>query len=354
MRAGRALTAESILLGAENCLDRRDLATALTGFDQAEASGADPDRCAAGRWMAFMLRGDFASAWCESDAIRRRGAPDPHRFWNGEDIRGRRLIVRCLHGFGDAVQFLRHAPALRQIAAEVIFEVPPRFVELARYFDGVDNVITWGEPASRPQWDVQMEVMELPYFFRTELNDLPLREKYLHLPDRVLHSVTQEMRDSTRPRVGVVWNAGQWNPSRAVPFSALAPLLESADCEFWSLQGPDAVAEGTSYDRHFLREVPGGRDSILMLAAVIAQLDLVLTVDTLAAHLAGALSTPAWVILQHAADWRWMTETARSPWYPSLRLFRQCRPGDWTGVVAEVQRSLGAWSHEFSARPIAS
>lgn len=356
MRAGRALAAESMLLGAEKCLDRRDLATAVEGFNRAEASGADPDRCAAGRWMAFMLRGDFASAWCESDAIRRHGAPDPHRFWNGEDMRGKRLIVRCLHGFGDAVQFLRYAPALRSLAAEVIYEVPPRFVELAQYFDGVDNVITWGDAAPRatPQWDVQMEVMELPYYFRTELNDLPILERYLHLPDRVLHSVAQEISDSTRPRVGVVWNAGEWNPSRSVPFSVLAPLLKSADCEFWSLQGPDALSNETNVSRHFLREVPGCRDNILMLAAVIAQLDLVLTVDTLAAHLAGALGIPAWVMLQHAADWRWMTQTARSPWYPSLHLFRQRQQGDWTGVVADVQHSLRAWSREFSARPIAS
>ena len=92
------------------------------------------------------------SAWRESDAIRRRGAPDPHRFWNGEDIRGKRVIVRCLHGFGDAVQFLRYAPALRALAANVMFEVAPRFVELARCFDGVDHVITWGEdaPVNRP------------------------------------------------------------------------------------------------------------------------------------------------------------------------------------------------------------
>jgi hypothetical protein len=356
MTAGRALTAESMLQDAENCLDRRELATALEGFNRAEASGADPDRCAAGRWMAFMLRGDFASAWRESDAIRRRGAPDPHRFWNDEDIRGKRLIVRCLHGLGDAVQFLRYAPALRQVAGNVIFEVPPRFVELAQCFDAVDKVITWGDPAARaiPAWDVQMEVMELPYFFRTELDDLPIRENYLHLPDRTLNAVAHEIRDSTRPRVGVVWNAGEWNPSRCVPFSALTPLLESADCDFWSLQGPDAISEETSLPRHFLRQVAGCRNSIITLAAVIAQLDLVLTVDTLAAHLAGALGIPAWVMLQYAADWRWMTNTARSPWYPSLRLFRQRQQGDWTGVVADVQHSLRAWSREFSGRPVAS
>jgi len=356
MTAGPPLAAESMLLDAEDCLDRRHLAAALEGFNRAEASGADADRCAAGRWMACMLRGDFASAWRESDAIRRRGAPDPHRFWNGEDIRGKRLIVRCLHGFGDAVQFIRHAPLLRDIASEVTYEVAPRFVELAERFAGVDNVITWGEGTARttPQWDVQIEVMELPYLFRTEQHDLPILERYLHLSDRVLDGVAREMGNTSRPRVGLVWNAGGWNPSRSVPVSALAPVLDSSDCEFWSLQGPDSASTESSFAPHQLREVAAGRGSILTLAAVIAQLDLVLTVDTLAAHLAGALGMPAWVMLQHAADWRWMTETARTPWYPSLRLFRQRRQGDWTGVVADVQRSMRAWSREFSARSIAT
>src|SRR4051794_37317355 len=108
--------AEKMLLDAEERLDARDLAAAVDKFYAAEALGADADRCSAGRWMTSMLRGDFASAWSESDAIRRRGTVDPHRFWNGEEIRGKRLMVRCLHGFGDAVQFLRYAPALQSLA----------------------------------------------------------------------------------------------------------------------------------------------------------------------------------------------------------------------------------------------
>jgi len=103
-----------------------------------------------------------------------------------------------------------------------------------------------------------------------------------------------------------------------------------------------------------LREAEGCRDSILILAAFISRLDLVLTVDTLAAHLAGALGVPAWVMLQYAADWRWMTASSRSPWYPSLRLFRQPRPNDWTSVVADIQRSLQTWSYGSNPRLVAS
>ena len=356
MSTGSEAIAEQLLLDAEECLDRRDLDIAMRGFDAAEWMGADANRCSAGRWMGAMLQGDFSSAWRESDAIRRRGAPDPHRFWNGEDIRGKRLIVRCLHGFGDAVQFLRYAPALRARAAEVIYEVAPRFAELARCFDGVDHVITWGEdaPERPPEWDVQMEVMELPYFFRTELRDLTVAERYLRIPERARTIAARDMGRSNKTRVGLVWSAGEWNPSRCVPFRALAPILESAELEFWNLEGSDESAEQPDASCEFLREASGCRNSVLTLGAVISQLDLVITVDTLAAHLAGALSVPAWVMLQYAADWRWMTSTSESPWYKSLRLFRQPRPGDWASVVGEVQASLRAWSSASGARLLAS
>jgi hypothetical protein len=356
MSTGPEVIAERLLLDAEASLKRCDLLAATRGFDAAEWRGADADRCAAGRWMAAMLQGDFASAWRESDAIRRRGAPDPHRFWNGEDIRGKRLMVRCLHGFGDAVQFLRYAPGLRARAADVIYEVAPRFVELARCFDGVDHVITWGKsaPDPGPEWDVQMEVMELPYVFRTEAHELPITEGYLRLPERVLAGVAKDMGRSDITRVGLVWNAGEWNPSRCVPFRVLSPLLESAGCEFWNLQGPEKSSERPNPSSRFLREAYGCRDGVLTLAGVISQLDLVITVDTLTAHLAGALGVPAWVMLQYAADWRWMTGTSESPWYPSLRLFRQPRRGDWESVVADLRRALADWLCASQARLLAS
>jgi hypothetical protein len=349
-------SAEATLREAEKLLDARDLVKALDIFNAAERQGADADRCAAGRWMVWMLRGEFASAWRSSDAIRRRGAPDPHRFWNGEDIVGKRLIVRCLHGFGDAVQFLRYAPALRGLAREVTFQVAPRFVELARCFDRVEQVITWDEEAPHPPpaWDVQMEVMELPYFFRTELRDLPVAERYLRLPEPAAGRVTKKMGQPNAARVGVVWSAGEWNLSRCVPYDLLAPFFELDDCEFWNLQGPDASAERPSRGSPVLREAEDCRNSIFALASVISQLDLVISVDTLAAHLAGALGVPAWVMLQHAADWRWMTGTARSPWYPSLRLFRQPRPGDWKAVVCDIQGALRAWPRPSSKRLVAS
>jgi hypothetical protein len=337
--------AEELLGQAEALLQERNLAAALHGFEAAEDAGADLAGCAGCRWLVHMLRDDFEAAWRESDRIRASGFPDPHRFWQGEEFAGKRLIVRCLHGFGDAVQFLRYAPALRERADRLIVEVPPALFELAAMFDGVDEVITWGEraPAQPPEWDVQMEINELPYVFRTIGSELPLSVSYL----RLRRAVKQESRPVARKqeslRVGVVWGSGDWNASRSVPLDLLRGALRTPGCEFWNLQGGAQRQEWSGVqDCGQLHAAAVCESSIPHLAGLIEQLDLVVTPDTLAAHLAGALGTPAWVMLEHAADWRWQHKRSDSPWYPSLRLFRQHTPGDWQSVVTQIGEALRA------------
>ena len=336
----------SALRFAESLLDARN-PHARRAFDIAESQGADPDQCAAGRWMACMLDGDFASAWRESDAIRQRGAPDPHRMWNGEPLDGRRVILRCLHGLGDAIQFLRYAPRLCSIVSELIVEVPPRLLPLAACLDGVGEITTWEQhaPAHPIAWDAQIEVTELPYFFRTEIPELPIARDYVHPPRDHEARVKLRMGSSDLPRVGLVWAAGDWNPSRSIPFSIFRHLLSVSDCEFWNLQGGPAQREWISIPTTTrFRDIAEIGDGLLNLASVIRQLDLVITVDTLAAHLAGAMGLPAWVLLQYAADWRWMAAGNTSPWYPSLRLFRQPSPGNWPALIQAAQQELRTWA----------
>lgn len=332
------MTGQQALGRAESLLESRKLAHAVLTFNHAELLGASPDRCSAGRWLAATLRGDFPAAWSESDAIRQRGAPDPNRFWQGEDIRGKRLMLRCLHGFGDAVQFLRYAPQLRLLASKLIVQLPPAMLEIAGYFDGVAEVVTWGQ---HPEWDVQMEVIELPYFFRTRLEDLPIATNYLHLPGSLLRSIAPQACSPESLRVGLVWASGEWNPGRSLPLQLLRPLTRMPGCEFWNLQGGPAREQWCCLGQGvILHDARSSSDTVLKLAALIAQLDLVIIPDTLAAHLAGALGTPAWVMVEHASDWRWMHARMDSPWYPSLRIFRQHRPGDWAGVARDVQFAL--------------
>ncbi|MDP9039782.1 MAG: hypothetical protein M3O02_11005 [Acidobacteriota bacterium] len=342
-----AVDAARLLSEAQALLERRELDAAEVQVRRAEAAGADADGCAAGLWTVHMLRGEFEEAWRQSDAIRARGAPDPHRFWNGEPVEAKRVIVRCLHGLGDAVQMMRYMPALERLCAELTVEVPPALVEPARWFDGVHRVITWGAdaPPEAPDWDVQVEVMELPYLFRTRLAELPLAERYLKLPEEVRDAARRAMGVPGLPRVGFVWAAGEWNPARSLPVELVGRMVAATRCECWNLQGGRhrtdwAHVPGTAATRDAC-EVGEG---IVSLAAAIEQLDLVITVDTLAAHLAGALGIPAWVLVQHAADWRWMAAGRDSPWYPTVRLYRQGAPGDWAGVVDDVVCDLQAWA----------
>jgi hypothetical protein len=341
----------ALLAESESLLAARRLLDAVECFRKAEAAGGSPDRCAAGRWMAYMLLGEYESAWQESDSIRKRGMPDPNRFWQGEDLTGKRVIVRCLHGYGDAVQFLRYIPLLNAVVSRLIVEVPPRLVELAQCFDGIDHLITWGAkaPPQPPAWDVQVEVMELPYIFRTQRSELPLFTNYLHLP-----STSNRERGRRTPfRVGLVSAAGAWNPARAIPMEMLQPLFSIDECEFWNLCGGPENVRGVHPMEISMHEDSCCSESIEGLAAIISELDLVITVDTLAAHLAGALGVKTWVLLQYQADWRWMHDRSDCPWYPSAQLFRQPVPGDWKSVVASVYQELRNITHRERRRQVA-
>jgi hypothetical protein len=336
----------SLLDWADALLRRRQLSDAIACFYQAEQPGFDSNRCASGRWTAFMLSGQFVSAWEESDAIRHREGTDPRSSCQDTVLRDKRLIVRCLHGFGDTVQFLRFAPRLRALTSRLIIEVAPRMVDLARCIDGVQEVITWGP--SQPdctEWDMQVEVMELPYLFRITAGDLPIASNYVKPPAKKLCPPMGIVDSTPSPQIGVVWSCGNWNLSRSVPLQMLTPLLQQPDCCFWNLQGGPARTDWQKMRCHSMmcdaQELCDG--GLLPLAVVISQLDLVITVDTLAAHLAGAMNIPVWVLLQHEADWRWMVGRDDSPWYPSMRLFRQSRPSSWAGTIADVEYAFGKW-----------
>lgn len=326
---------------AEQYLELRSLDDALACFTLAERMGADPDRCAGGRWFAWMLLGDFEHAWKESDAIRSRGIPDPHRFWQGQDIRGKCVIVRCLHGLGDTVQQLRYITPLRVLAKNVIVQTPPELTEIAACIAGDENVISWHTPVSpEPDWDVQVEVTELSYIFRSTMTSIP-SAPYLTLPQKAIESASFELGPKRKPRIGVVWQASSWDNARSIPLHELRPIFETDGFEFWNLQGGPARRQWGELPFHSrLRDCSACENGLLPLASVISHLDLVITVDTLVAHLAGALDIPTWVLLQHAADWRWLVSRPDSPWYPSIRLFRQHRPRTWGPVVGAVEAAL--------------
>ena len=290
-------------------------------------------------WVHHMRQGDFAAAWRVSDAILNSHASSPGSFsprhlrpvWRGSPLAGKRVLVRCHHGLGDTFQFIRYAPLIKSIAQEVIVGPQPSLAPLMLRVPGVDRVAPLDEGDAETAYDVDVEVMELPYIFRSTPSNIPSQTPYIHVEPA-------GFVDNGRLAVGLVWKAGDWDSRRSVPVSLLEPLMEIAGISVHILQrGPGLQERPDGFG------ILSGSEDVLESAQIIRALDLVLTVDTMLAHLAGALGIPVWLMLQADADWRWMERRKDSPWYPGMRLFRQEVEGDWTsvitGIVHELRRS---------------
>ena len=301
-------------------------------------NGEDSEQLMFSLWAGHMARGDYSKAWDINDRYERHW-PSAHVLHNAS-IRNARVTVRSLHGLGDAVQMLRYAPLLRSVSSSVSYQVPSALLPLMPYFQGVESfdslaVVGFHDVSAGK---VHVEMMELPYLFRTSLDQLPLRHRYLNLPAPHAGRCGTASTATVKKRIGLVWTGGDWDVARWIPFHSLFTLFSDRRFDWWNLQGGDAAYEADKADLRSSPELRNG--GVLALAQEIATMDLVITIDTLAAHLAGALGVPTWLLLKHNADWRWMAERADSPWYPSMTLFRQHRPGDWDRVVAAVKRRL--------------
>ncbi|MDQ6664419.1 MAG: ADP-heptose--LPS heptosyltransferase, partial [Acidobacteriota bacterium] len=197
-------------------------------------------------------------------------------------------------------------------------------IPLLRSMREIDELIPLREGTPEPQCDVSIESMELPHAFRTTPGTIPSIVPYLH--------VETPRRAASEFRVGLVWTAGAWRPERSVPVGEIATLAAIPDVSFCSLQRGPAMRQSRFPD--------AGSDDILEAAQAIADLDLVISVDTMIPHLAGALGKPVWILLHYHSDWRWMLDRSDSPWYPTMRIFRQPAPGDWGSVIEQVKREL--------------
>jgi len=298
-----------------------------------------------GQWFAHMRRGDLDAAWRVSEEVMRRrgGASHAHlprheqAIWNGTPLDGRRVLIRCYHGLGDTIQFIRYAPLVHAIAKEVIVWAQPELIPILRTAPGIDRLEALHEGAPDVEYDVDVEVMELPFVFRSTLGTLPAALPYLRAPSAALERDAPLM-------VGLAARAGDWGTPRSVPLDALAPLAAIPGVSVRLLH-PCATPRSEGPFR-----TTGGTDSILGTASLMRALDLVISADTMPAHLGAALGVPVWTLLRRDADWRWLHEPDRCAWYPGMRLYRQDDAGDWEPVVARVAEALAALRDERLAR----
>jgi Glycosyltransferase family 9 (heptosyltransferase) len=288
------------------------------------------------RWFLHMRRGDFAAAWRLSDAVLRARqdlscAHLPRHLqwvWDGRSLHDKRVLIRCYHGLGDTVQFIRYAPMVKELGSQVQVMAPVELLPLLSTVRGIDALAPLETTAAKRDYDVDVEVMELPHVFRSTLNTLPAEIPYLHVaPAPRLHDGSLA--------VGIVWSAGPgWDPRRSISFSEIRPLARVPGVALFILQRGAAAAEAIGFGTDI------GTDDILAAARIMRALDLVISVDSMPAHLAGALGVPVCTLLHKQADWRWMEEREDSPWYPTMRLFRQPDVGSWRPVIAAVAAEL--------------
>ncbi|QCO16647.1 hypothetical protein D3869_15155 (plasmid) [Azospirillum brasilense] len=332
---------------ANRLRDRREIAASLRLHDRAVRLQPVSAEARWNRSLARLLAGDLAGGWEDYEArwgvadfpTKPRGLPQP--LWSGEGIAGRTILLHEEQGRGDAIQFVRYAPLVAARGARVLLEVGADLVPLFSGLPGVERVVARGEPL--PEFDWQCPLLSLPRAFTTRLETIPATVPYL-TADPARAAAWRQRLAGDGLAVGLVW-AG--NPQfagdreRSPGLAALAPLLAVPGCRFFGLQlgpGHDELA-GRAMPPSFTDLAPGIRD-FADTAAIMASLDLVVSSCTAPAHLAGALGVPLWVLLSHAPDWRWLLDRADSPWYPTARLFRQPRPGDWAAVAGDAAAAL--------------
>ena len=323
---------------------------ALASYDRAIA--LDPAHADAywNKSLLLILLGRYAEGWTLYEwrlrkpdlGAARRDFPQP--AWRGTaDIAGQRLFVHSEQGLGDAIQFCRYLPALRALGADILFEVPAALVSLVSTLRCEMTVIARGGPA--PGADAQCPLMSLPHVFGTTLETVPADVPYLFARPEHVRRWESRLGRRDRFRIGLAWSGSATHrndANRSLRLEQLLPLIDD-QAEWHSLQKDYRVPDLRTLNLHpGIHQHQDDLADLAETAALIECMDLVITVDTAVAHLAGAMGKPVWIMLPHSPDYRWMLERSDSPWYPTARLVRQTRRGDWSGVVETLRAQLAA------------
>jgi Flp pilus assembly protein TadD len=348
----RAITLGPKLVGAHRELglilfNLGELAEAVECFERVRA--LDPGSAEATFYLAtiHLLEGRLALGWSEYESRWRTGAglrtrrtfPQPQ--WKGDPLEGARILIYAEQGLGDTLQFVRYLPLVAARGGQVILEVQPGLQRLLSGIDGGWQVVSRGQ--TLPDFTWQCPMLSLPLALATEMSTIPGQTPYLY-PDPALSEVWRQRLEEATLRIGLAWagspqhGADRW---RSIPLAQIAPLTNLEGTTFYSLQTSEAADQVKPLEAPVrLVDLRDELKDFADTAAIVANLDLVITVDTAVAHLAGALGKPVWILLTNAPDWRWFLEREDSPWYPTARLFRQSRHGNWQEVLARLEREL--------------
>lgn len=333
---------------------RSDIGLALALYEHAIELGADPLTVAHNQWMCAMLLGDFASAWSVSDRVmdeRKKqqmscdGLPYHLRWvWDGTSLGGRHVLVRCFHGVGDAIQFIRFIDSLRCVARSVTVQAVPEVLPLVMRTAGVGAAVSLEMGAPDPPYDVDIELMEVPHALRLAVDDVRRPAPYIRMDGIECDVVGGKFRRPAGFLVGIAWAAGSWRPERSLRLANLRPIFAIPGITAVNLQRGPALAELNEPTVATLPFIESGVQTtdLIETGAILLGLDAVISVDTMVAHLAGALGVPVCTLLDYHADWRWMLVRSDTPWYPTMRLIRQPSPGDWDAVIGEAVMVLSA------------
>jgi tetratricopeptide (TPR) repeat protein len=306
----------------------------------------DPEDAIAHMNLSIVLRqlGNWERGFAEFEWRWR--CPDkaprdfPQPLWDGSDLEGKTILIHAEDGYGDTLQFIRFLPQVAQRGGRAIVECPPWLVRLLGCVPGIAELIPFGSPL--PEFAVHAPLLSLVRLLGATPETLPA-PPYLSAPDS---AAVKLPTDPDRLKVGIVWAGNpnhQRDHDRSTTLEQFRPLLAVEGVDFYSLQkGPRSPELEQFSQRSQIQDLSADLHDFGDTAAAIEQLDLVISVDTSVAHLAGALGKPVWVLLSHNADWRWMLDRDDTPWYPTMRLFRQSQRGDWAGVFASVVQELQA------------
>ncbi|HEX4148158.1 MAG TPA: tetratricopeptide repeat-containing glycosyltransferase family protein, partial [Pirellulales bacterium] len=303
------------------------------------------------RSMSLLSQGRWLEGWADYEYRWELGGQTRRQYrqpaWDGGPLDGRTILLWAEQGLGDMIQFVRYAKVLQEQGARVVLEAPPHVVSLFHSAPGIDQIVTEGDRV--PAYDVQAPLLSLPGLLHTTPRNAPAEVPYLHAPAERIEHWRSVLGSEPRFRIGISWRGSPRHAHdhwRSVPLDYFAPLAAVPGVSLVSLQKGPGSEEIAALDGRFAvwqsndDEPADSAEGLVNTAALMSCLDLVITVDTALAHLAGALARPVWTAVAALPDWRWLRRGSRTVWYPTMRLYRQRKLSRWRKVFARMTRDL--------------